>query len=57
MGGTTYTVGADAREHLYLSDVELRQIKATYYAMIAEVDFQIGRLINYLKDAGTYHAN
>lgn len=54
MGGTAYTVGADAREHLYLSDAELRQIKATYYAMIAEVDSQVGRLINYLKETGAY---
>jgi arylsulfatase A-like enzyme len=51
---TGYVFGADSRDNLSLSDQELRQSKATYYGMISEVDAQIGRLINYLEQAGTY---
>ncbi len=36
------------------TDQDLRQIKATYYGMMSEVDDQVGRLINYLKSEGTY---
>ncbi len=31
-----------------------RQIRATYYGLISEVDVQIGRIVQYLKDAGIY---
>ncbi|MBL4906322.1 MAG: alkaline phosphatase family protein [Sneathiella sp.] len=51
---TPYTVGADSHDNLSLSDQELRQIKATYYGMIAEVDAQVGRLVNHLKKIGSY---
>jgi len=52
--GVGYVYGADSRDNLSLSDQEIRQIKATYFGMMSEVDGQIGRLINYLKQAGTY---
>jgi len=34
-GGSGYTFGADPRDNLGLSNLELRQIKATYYGMIS----------------------
>jgi arylsulfatase A-like enzyme len=37
-----------------LSERALRQIRATYYGLISEVDDQIGRLIAALKDMGSY---
>lgn len=53
--GEGYTFGADSRsDNLSISERDLRQIRATYYGMISEVDAQIGRLLNYLKQAGTY---
>lgn len=52
--GASYTFGAEPRDSLSLSDKELRQIKATYYGMMSEVDAQIGRLVTYLKQAGSY---
>ena len=52
--GSGYTFGADPRETLALPDKELRQIKATYYGMMSEVDAQIGRLVKHLKQAGAY---
>lgn len=51
---TEYTFGAAPRDNLSLPDKELRQIKATYYGMMSEVDAQIGRLVHYLKQAGAY---
>lgn len=33
---------------------ELRQMRATYYGLISEVDHHIGRLIDYLKASGEY---
>ena len=41
-------------DNISYTDQDLRQIKATYYGMMSEVDNQIGRLIDYLKDTGTY---
>lgn len=38
-----------------LSDAELRQIKATYYGMITEVDDQLGRLFAGIKSAGAWN--
>ncbi len=32
-----------------LPDLDVKQIKATYFGMLAELDAQIGRVINYLK--------
>jgi arylsulfatase A-like enzyme len=52
--GDSYTVGANPRDNISLSDLELRQIKATYYGMMSEIDSQIGRLIDYLKQTGAY---
>jgi arylsulfatase A-like enzyme len=37
-----------------LSDAEFRQIKATYYGMIAEVDDELGRVFSALKAAGVW---
>ncbi|MFQ5974177.1 MAG: alkaline phosphatase family protein [Alphaproteobacteria bacterium] len=37
-----------------LSEVERRQIRATYYGLVTEVDHHIGRLIDYLKASGQY---
>jgi arylsulfatase A-like enzyme len=52
--GSGYTFGAAARDNLSLSETELRQMRATYFAMLSEVDAQIGRLMDYLKQAGAY---
>jgi len=52
--GKYYTYGADSRESLSISKHELRQIRATYFGMISEVDAQIGRLIKHLKQTGSY---
>jgi arylsulfatase A-like enzyme len=37
-----------------IDDIELRQLRATYYGMITQVDDQIGRLIAHLKATGEY---
>jgi arylsulfatase A-like enzyme len=37
-----------------ISELDLRQIKATYFGMISEVDNQLGRLLDYLKETGAY---
>jgi len=37
-----------------LGDADFRQIKATYYGMIAEVDFQLGRVFSSLRAAGAW---
>jgi arylsulfatase A-like enzyme len=52
--GDSYTYGADSRDNVSLSEVELRQIRATYYGMMSEIDSQIGRLIDNLKQIGAY---
>ncbi|MCP4316246.1 MAG: alkaline phosphatase family protein [Hyphomicrobiales bacterium] len=52
--GAGFTVGADSRDNLLLPELDLRQIKATYFGMISEVDAQIGRLIDFLKQTGAY---
>jgi arylsulfatase A-like enzyme len=52
--GAGFTAGADSRDNLSLSERDLRQIKATYFGMISEVDAQIGRLIDFLKETGAY---
>jgi len=49
-----YTHGASLKDYLALEDGEIRQIRATYYAMMTEVDAQIGRLIAQLKDSGAW---
>lgn len=52
--GAGYSFGGDSRDNLSISERDLRQIRATYYGMISEVDAQIGRLIHYLKQTGVY---
>lgn len=39
---------------LLMPELELRQMRATYYGMITQVDDQIGRLIAHLKETGEY---
>ena len=39
---------------LEIDDTELRQLRATYYGMITQVDDQIGRLIGHLKKTDEY---
>jgi arylsulfatase A-like enzyme len=52
--GTGYTVGVTAADNLSLSEGDLRQIRATHYGMISEVDAQVGRLVDHLKSTGEY---
>jgi len=37
-----------------ISDLDLRQIRATYFGMMSEVDVQIGRVLDHLKCLGCY---
>jgi len=53
-GGSGAIDGSVAADNLSLSEMEIRQIRATYYGMISEVDAQIGRVIAYLKQSGEY---
>ncbi len=52
--GTGATVGQDSADNIHFTEAVLRQVRATYYGMISEVDAQIGRLIGYLEEAGHY---
>ncbi len=52
--GKYYTHGTDSKDNLAISDSELRQIKATYYGMISEVDMHIGRLLAHLRQLACY---
>ena len=52
--GSGYTFGARSDANLSLSELELRQIKASYFGMMSEVDSQIGRLVEYLKQIDAY---
>ncbi|MCK5920494.1 MAG: alkaline phosphatase family protein [Methylococcales bacterium] len=52
--GKYYTYNADSRDNLSVSDLDLRQIKATYYGMMSEVDAQVGRLLNHLQRLECY---
>ena len=52
--GTAYTVGVTAADNLSLSESDTRQLRATYYGMISEVDAQIGRLVEHLETTGEY---
>ena len=49
-----YTHGASLEDYLEIGDHEIRQIRATYYAMMTELDAHIGRLIACLKESGTW---
>ncbi len=46
--------GHDAKNNVNLEGDDVQQIRATYYGLISEVDHQIGRLIDYLKENGLY---
>lgn len=63
----TANVAEESRQHPFLawrlglgndsqrlSEAHLRQMRATYYGLISEVDDQIGRLVAYLKRTGRY---
>ena len=46
--------GVEDRPLSDLGDEDFRQIKATYLALITEVDDHIGRLVSFLKEKGIY---
>ncbi len=48
------SIGIKARDSIKLSESDLLQLRATYYAMMSEVDAQVGRLIDYLKAQDLY---
>jgi arylsulfatase A-like enzyme len=61
------TIEQEAAQHPYLAwhlsrerraatmpEHHLRQLRATYYGLISEVDDQVGRVIAYLKETGQY---
>jgi arylsulfatase A-like enzyme len=53
--GTGISFGLTAaKHHIDLTEVELRQARATYYGMMSEVDAQIGRIVDALKASGEY---
>jgi len=42
------------RDQIRLPERALRQIRATYYGMVSEVDRELGRLIDHLRETGVY---
>jgi arylsulfatase A-like enzyme len=50
----SFVPGAEGRVSEF-TEADFRQIKATYYGMIAEVDAQLGRVIEALRAAGAWH--
>ncbi len=52
--GIGCTVGVTAADNLSLSEGDLRQLRATYYGMMSEVDAQVGRLIDHIESTGEY---
>ncbi len=52
--GSALAWGVPAADGPRLAERQVRQLRATYYGMISEVDDQIGRLIDHLKAAGAY---
>lgn len=52
--GQYFTQGGDSRDNLATSELDLRQVRATYLGMISEVDAQLGRLFDHLKQIGSY---
>ncbi|MEE8150387.1 MAG: alkaline phosphatase family protein [Nitrosomonadaceae bacterium] len=46
--------GQVAKNNVKLDGYDIRQIRATYYGLISEVDHQIGRLIEFLKENDFY---
>ena len=53
--GTGLFVGHRSKDNLELSDRDILQARATYYAMLGEVDTQVGRLVDFLKANQLYH--
>lgn len=49
-----FLMGVGDRPLKELSDEDIHHIRATYYGLITEVDTQIGRLIQFLKDRDLY---
>lgn len=49
-----FTQGALLKDYLEIKDPEIRQIRATYYAMITEIDDQVGKLVAHLKESGEW---
>lgn len=52
--GTPASVGLAMRDQIHLPEHALRQIRATYYGMVSEVDHELGRLIEHLRETGAY---
>jgi len=52
--GTNYSVGCPATDNIRISERDWLQLRATYYGMMAEVDANIGRLVEHLKATGQY---
>ena len=50
--GDSITWDHDPRDNLALGDRDIRQARANYYAMMSEVDAQIGRLLASLRASG-----
>ncbi len=44
----------DPKNNLRLGDKDVLQARATYYGMMSEVDFHIGRLLRFLEETGAY---
>ena len=44
----------DSKNNLELDDTDVLQARATYYGMMSEVDFQLGRLLAFLDETGAY---
>ncbi len=52
--GTGIFYGHKSRNNLQLSETDILQARATYFAMMTEVDANIGRLIDFLEQTGAY---
>ncbi len=52
--GAGASFGRSAADNLSLTIEDIKQARATYYGMIAEVDQQIGRVVAHLKQSGVY---
>ena len=48
-----YSLGHEGRE-ADIDDATILQARATYYGLMSEVDHHVGRIIDYLKNAGQY---
>lgn len=52
--GSGVSFGTTGVDNLGMSEMEIKQARATYYGMISEVDQQLGRVIDYLKETDVY---